>query len=106
MKNDAAARIFAELGNVTRLDILRLLITAGREGLSIGDIRAQLKIPLSTLSFHLRGLLGAGLIEQKKLSRIVLCRPCFDAINEAIAFLRTECCAKATQPSADRKAAA
>jgi ArsR family transcriptional regulator len=106
MKNEAAAKIFAELGNVTRLEILRLLITAGREGLPIGSIQARLQIPLSTLSFHLRGLVGAGLVEQERLSRIVLCRPCFDAVNEAIAFLKKECCVGVNQPATRRKSVA
>lgn len=92
MKVDTAARVFAELGNRTRLDILRLLIKAGRDGLSISDIQLRLDIPPSTLAFHLRGLVGAGLVCQEKQSRTVLCRPCFDRINEAASFLKEECC--------------
>ncbi len=92
MDIDAAARLFAELGNRTRLDVLLLLIKAGPEGLSIGDIQAELDIPLSTLSFHLRGLSGTGLIEQEKQGRSVICRPNFTAMNEAMQFLKRECC--------------
>jgi DNA-binding transcriptional ArsR family regulator len=92
MKTDTAADVFAELGNPTRLDILRLLIRAGRDGLPIGDIQARLDIPASTLAFHLRGLVGAQLIEQERQGRMVICRSCVSRINDAISFLKEECC--------------
>ena len=92
MQLDTAAKVFAELGNRTRLEILRLLIKAGPDGLTIGDIQSRLDIPASTLAFHLRGIVGAGLVEQEKRGRMVLCRPCFDRINDAVAFLKEECC--------------
>ncbi|HXQ65789.1 MAG TPA: helix-turn-helix transcriptional regulator [Alphaproteobacteria bacterium] len=106
MQADTAAKVFAELGNRTRLDILRLLIKAGREGLPIGDIQARLDIPASTLAFHLRGLVGAGLVGQQKQGRMVLCRPCFDRVNEAIAFLKEECCTGIGLPAPRRRKAA
>lgn len=103
MQIDSAAKVFAELGNRTRLDILRLLIKAGRDGLPIGDIQVRIDVPASTLAFHLRGLVGAGLVEQEKRGRIVLCRPCFDRINEAISFLKAECCLGGGQAAPRRK---
>ncbi len=103
MQIDSAAKVFAELGNRTRLDILRLLIRAGRDGLPIGDIQVRIDVPASTLAFHLRGLVGAGLVEQEKQGRIVLCRPCFDRINEAISFLKAECCLGIGQTAPRRK---
>jgi len=92
MELDTAAVVFAELGNRTRLDVLRLLIKAGPEGLPVGDIQEHLDIPASTLAFHLRGIVAAGLVKQERRGREVFCRPCFDRINEAIAFLKKECC--------------
>lgn len=92
MTPDKAAQIFAELGNRTRLDILRLLIQAGEDGLAIGEIQAHLEIPPSTLAFHLRGLVDTKLITQEKLGRTVRCRPRFKEINGAIAFLKESCC--------------
>jgi ArsR family transcriptional regulator len=103
MQVETAAKLFGELGNKTRLDILRLLIKAGRDGLPIGDIHGRLDIPLSTLAFHLRGLSEAELIEQEKQGRSVLCRPRFDRINEAIAFLKDECCAGVAQVGPRRR---
>ncbi|MGO9943682.1 MAG: ArsR/SmtB family transcription factor [Rhodoblastus sp.] len=102
MQIDDAAKVFAEFGNRTRLDILRLLIKAGRQGLPIGDIQARLDIPASTLAFHLRGLVVAGLVSQEKQGRTVLCRPCFDRMDEAISFLKEECCVGVRQPGSRR----
>jgi DNA-binding transcriptional ArsR family regulator len=106
MDTDAAARIFGELGNRTRLDILLLLIKSGPDGLSIGDIQAHLDIPLSTLSFHLRGLAGARLIEQEKQGRTVMCRPSFATLAEAVTYLKRECCVGVGTPRARRTTAA
>lgn len=92
MNPDKAAQIFAELGNRTRLDILRLLIQVGPDGFAIGSIQTHLEIPPSTLAFHLRGLVDAGLITQEKQGRTVICKPCFDQVNDAIAFLKKSCC--------------
>ena len=87
----------------TRLEILHLLIKAGPEGLAIGDIQSHLDIPASTLAFHLRGIVTIGLLEQEKRGRMVLCRPCFDRINDAVAFLKDECCVGIREPSRRRK---
>ena len=98
----AAAKVFAELGNRTRLDILRLLIKAGHDGLPVGDIQARLDIPASTLAFHIRGLVGAGLVSQQKQGRTVLCRPRYERINDAISFLKEECCLGVGRPASRR----
>lgn len=92
MKAETAARRLAELGNVTRLDIFRLLVRAGFDGLSISEVRDRLDIPMSTLSFHLRGLVQAGLVEQEKVGRTVVCRAGFDSLRELVGFLQNQCC--------------
>src|SRR6266478_5239650 len=55
MNRKLAARCLAELGNLTRLDIYRLLVRAGPPGLNISDIQTRLDVPASTLAFHLPG---------------------------------------------------
>jgi ArsR family transcriptional regulator, arsenate/arsenite/antimonite-responsive transcriptional repressor len=93
MDLDTAARRLAELGNATRLEIVRLLVRAGPEGLAIGEIQSRLGTPASTLAFHLRGLVTAGLVVQARQGRTVRCTPCFDLINETLAFVKENCCA-------------
>ncbi|BAC48355.1 transcriptional regulatory protein [Bradyrhizobium diazoefficiens USDA 110] len=92
MNRKIAARCLAELGNLTRLDIYRLLVRAGPPGLSITDIQTRLDVPASTLAFHLRGLVTAGLVAQEKNGRTVICRARYDRMDGVIAFLREHCC--------------
>jgi ArsR family transcriptional regulator len=96
MDIDTAARCLAELGNPTRLQIIRLLVQAGPEGLPIGELQSHLGVPASTLAFHLRGLVAAGLVHQQKEGRIVRCTPNLTAINETLAFVKENCCAGLT----------
>jgi ArsR family transcriptional regulator len=93
MDLDIAARRLAELGNATRLEIVRLLVRAGPEGLAIGEIQSRLSTPASTLAFHLRGLVTAGLVAQVREGRTVRCTPRFDVLNETLAFVKEHCCA-------------
>jgi DNA-binding transcriptional ArsR family regulator len=93
MDIDIAARRLAELGNPTRLRIVRLLVQAGRDGLAIGELQARLGVPASTLAFHLRGLVTAALVEQEKQGRTVRCTIDSRAINATLAFVKENCCA-------------
>jgi len=93
MNTNVAAKVFAELGNQTRLAILLLLIRSGKEGLSIADIQSHLEIPLSTLSFHIQALASADLIARERHGRMVMCRPNFTVLDAATAYLKRECCA-------------
>src|SRR4051794_4802988 len=92
MNRKLAARCLAELGNLTRLDIFRLLVRAGPAGLNITDIQSHLAIPASTLAFHLRGLVGVGLVAQEKSGRTVICRAQYERIDGVVEFLREHCC--------------
>lgn len=92
MNRVVAARCLAELGNLTRLDIYRLLVRAGPGGLNITQLQTHLEVPASTLTFHLRGLVGAGLVSQEKDGRQVICRATYKRLDAMIEFLREECC--------------
>jgi DNA-binding transcriptional ArsR family regulator len=92
MDIDTAARALAELGNATRLQIVRLLVRVGGEGLAIGELQSRLGVPASTLAFHLRGLVAAGLVAQQREGRVVRCTPEYATINETLAFVKQHCC--------------
>jgi ArsR family transcriptional regulator, arsenate/arsenite/antimonite-responsive transcriptional repressor len=92
MDIDTAARRLAELGNTTRLQIVRLLVQVGGDGLPIGELQSHLGLPASTLAFHLRGLVTAGLVIQQKQGRVVRCAPNLAAINQTLAFVKEHCC--------------
>ena len=93
MDRALAARCLSELGNLTRLDVYRLLVRAGPKGLNIREIQTRLDIPASTLAFHLRGLVGAELVVQERAGREIVCRAHHSRLNAVIDFLREKCCA-------------
>lgn len=106
MDSKLAARCLAELGNLTRLDIYRLLVRAGPPGLNITDIQTRLDVPASTLAFHLRGLVGAGLVAQEKIGRTVICCAQYHRMDAVIEFLSEHCCEgiESDLPAATRRA--
>ena len=86
------ARALAALGHEARLDIYRLLVRAGEEGLNVGDIGAHLKMPASTLAHHLSTLVSAGLVIQERRGREVVNRADYDAMRRTVGFLTDKCC--------------
>ena len=92
--NDAsAARAFAALGNETRLEILRLLIRAGAQGLNVGDLQRLTKVPASTLAHHLATLAQAGVLRQEKHGREVINFADYASLRQISAYLLEDCCA-------------
>lgn len=87
---------FGALSNEHRLAIFRLLVQAGPEGLSAGDIADKLGIPASSLSFHLAHLTRADLTEQRRESRSLIYSVNFDTMNGLIAFMTENCCSGAS----------
>ncbi|MGI9276147.1 MAG: ArsR/SmtB family transcription factor [Endozoicomonas sp.] len=92
MNQDIAAKRLAELGNVTRLCIFRLLVKAGTQGLTVGEIQSRLEIPGSTLSHHISRLMSADLVRQHREGRILHCVAELEAVEELASFLLSECC--------------
>lgn len=92
MKHEDAAKRLAELGNTTRLSIFRYLVKIGHKGAPVGQIQKELGVPNSTLSHHISRLVSVGLIRQVRESRILYCVPEYEALNELIDFLKSECC--------------
>ena len=92
MHTKQAVRALAALAQSTRLDAFRLLIKAGPPGLSVGKIAERLRVPGPTLSFHLKELLNADLIEPRQESRFIIYSACFDRMNDLLHFLTEKCC--------------
>lgn len=92
-----AARALAVLGSEPRLAILRRLVRAGGKGMPVGVLQGALGVPASTLSHHLRALVTAGLVEQRRQGRLLICRANFPAIEALATFLLSECCADTTE---------
>ncbi|MGC1503059.1 MAG: helix-turn-helix domain-containing protein [Sulfitobacter sp.] len=97
-----AAASFAALGSEQRLSVLRCLVRAGPEGLSIGELGERTGVTGSTLTHHLKLLNTTGLVKQQRLGRSTICAAVAYAEVEALAhFLLTECCADASAPCKD-----
>jgi ArsR family transcriptional regulator, arsenate/arsenite/antimonite-responsive transcriptional repressor len=86
----------SSIAQEARLEIFRLLVQAGIEGLPAGSIGEKLKIPPSTLSFHLKELSNAGLIDSRQVSRFVYYTANYAAMNGLLAYLTENCCAGIT----------
>lgn len=90
---DNAASLLSQLGNKTRLKIVRELVRAGKTGMAVGEIQRKLGTPHSTLSHHINHLRGVGLIRQTRESTVLRCFIEFNKIDEIVKFLTEECCA-------------
>ena len=93
MKLEKAAAQLEALGNATRLNIYRILVRAGDDGLPVGRIQERLDIPASTLSHHCRRLIEVGLVTQERQATTLICRAHYPTMNALIGYLADECCA-------------
>lgn len=82
----------AALAQEHRLAAFRLLVEAGPDGVSAGDLADGLGIPRSSLSFHLNQLMQAGLILQRRESRSLIYSADFTAMAALVGFLTENCC--------------
>lgn len=82
----------AALAQEHRLAVFRLLVEAGPEGVSAGDLADRLAIPRSSLSFHLNQMMQAGLIVQRRESRSLIYSADFAAMAALVGFLTENCC--------------
>lgn len=89
---DTTATALAALGHTARLSVFRLLVQAGHDGLTVGDIATFVDLPPSTLAHHLRTLVQAGLVIQERRGREILSRPDFAKMDATLDFLTSECC--------------
>ena len=81
------------LGHPTRLAAFRLLVEAGPAGRMAGEIGEALAVPGATLSFHLKELVRAGLVDSESRGRNVCYRANFKVMNGLVAYLTHNCCA-------------
>ena len=101
----STARSLAALGHDARLGVYRLLVQAGHDGLTVGDIGAHLGLPPSTLAHHLRTLVDAGLVTQERRGREVVNHADYDAMRRTIDVLTDECCVGVPSAQASESAA-
>jgi DNA-binding transcriptional ArsR family regulator len=92
MKSIDAVKALGALAQETRLAVFRLLVEKGPRGMAAGDIAEALEILPATLSFHLKELSAAGLLDSRSEGRFVIYSTRFDRMNELVVFLTANCC--------------
>ena len=92
MEEPHALAALGALSQSMRLRIFRALVGAGPGGLTPGVLSALLDVPPSTLSFHLKELMSAGLVTQQREGRNLHYRPALQRMNELMAYLSDHCC--------------
>lgn len=87
-----AVRALSALAQTTRLRIFRVLLIAGKDGLPAGVLATTLDIAPSALSFHLKELTHADLIQARQDGRFVIYTANFSEMNNLIAYMTENCC--------------
>ncbi len=93
MERAAALLTLESLSSGIRLDIFRLLVRQGPEGLVAGEIATALELAPSNLSFHLKALTESGLLSVEQEGRYQRYRANMPLMLDLIAYLTEECCA-------------
>jgi DNA-binding transcriptional ArsR family regulator len=98
-KNNVVAAL-AALAQDNRLDVFRLLVQAGPEGIPAGAVATALGIAPNTLTFHFDRLRTAGLVTVRREGRSMIYAARFDTMNELLGFLTENCCGGAPEKCA------
>ncbi|MDO9286486.1 MAG: helix-turn-helix transcriptional regulator [Aquabacterium sp.] len=92
MNEESAVASLAALAQGMRLRVFRALVGAGPQGLTPSVLSATLDVPASTLSFHLKELMNAGLVSQERDGRHLIYRPALGQMQALLDYLTAHCC--------------
>ncbi len=92
MKKCEVLAALAALAQENRLDVFRLLVEAGPDGLSAGSVAGALRLAPNNLTFHLDRLREAGLVTVRRDGRSMIYAARFDRMNALIGYLTENCC--------------
>ena len=92
MKINEATQALAALSQPSRLEVFRLLVRMGEAGMCAGEISDELNIPKPTLSFHLKELSTAGLVNSERNGRSIQYRLNIAHMKSLMTFLSEDCC--------------
>lgn len=92
MEEAVAVASLAALAQPVRLRVFRALVGAGPEGMNPGALCSLLDVPSSTLSFHLKELVYAGLVTQERDGRNLIYRPSLERMSALMDYLTAHCC--------------
>ena len=92
MEKRAAVGALAALAQDHRLEVYRLLVAAGPDGLPAGEVAAKLGLPPNTLTFHFDRLRQAALVTVRRNGRSMIYAARYDTMNALLAYLTENCC--------------
>ena len=107
MKNADAITALSALAQENRLDVFRLLVQAGPDGMPAGEVADALDLAPNNLTFHFDRLREAGLVTVQREGRSMIYAARFEVMNDLIGFLTDNCCQGAScTPAAGKSARA
>ena len=92
MESNTAVEALGALAQNSRLQVFRLLVQAGPEGLAASALAERLDIPANTLSFHLKTLSHADLVLARQEGRFIYYSANYGQMNALLGFLTENCC--------------
>lgn len=92
MEKSHAVAALAALAQDNRLDLFRVLVEAGPQGMRAGSVAAALDLAPNTLTFHFDRLRQAGLIAVRREGRSMIYTARFDTMNALLGYLTENCC--------------
>ena len=92
MELKTAIDALAALAQESRLKVFRLLVQAGPDGLAATEIAEAIGIPANTLSFHVKTLHSAGLVNARNHGRYVFYSANYPHMAGLMNFLTESCC--------------
>jgi ArsR family transcriptional regulator, arsenate/arsenite/antimonite-responsive transcriptional repressor len=92
MESKLAVEALGALAQDSRLQVYRLLVQAGPEGVPASEIAERLRIPANTLSFHLKTLSHADLVHARQEGRFIYYSANYEQMNALLGFLTENCC--------------
>jgi ArsR family transcriptional regulator len=92
MESKTAVGALSALAHQGRLDVFRLLVKAGPDGLAAGDIARAADMLPNTLSANLNLLSHAGLVTSRREGRSIIYAAAFEQMRDLLAFLVEDCC--------------
>ena len=92
METQTAVNALSALAHTGRLEVFRLLVKAGPDGMAAGDIARATGSLANTLSANLNVLAGAGLVSSRREGRSIIYSAGYDRMRDLMAFLVRDCC--------------
>lgn len=92
MEATTAVKRLSAIAQDGRLELFRLLVEAGPDGMAAGDIARSMKVPPNTASAQLLVLSNAGLVRARRDGRSIIYAINFEAMRDLLVFLTADCC--------------